>query len=51
MQSFGEDVVNGIVTVDTDRLYKLINLQTPGRHILRLEFEENNAELFAFTFG
>jgi hypothetical protein len=51
MQSFGEDVVNGVVTIDTDSLYKLINLQSPGRHILRLEFEDNNAELFAFTFG
>ena len=51
MQDFGEDNINGIVTVDNDQLYKLINLTTPGRHILRLEFEDNNAELFAFTFG
>jgi len=51
MQYFGEDVVNGVVTVDSDTLYKLINLPTPGRHILRLEFEDNNAEVFAFTFG
>lgn len=51
LQSFGEDNINGIVTVDSDRLYKLINLPNPGRHILRLEFEDNNAELFAFTFG
>ena len=51
MQDFGEDNINGVVTVDNDQLYKLINLSTPGRHILRLEFEDNNAELFAFTFG
>src|SRR3990167_2701034 len=51
MQNFGEDNINGFVTVDSDRLYKLINLSSPGRHILRFEFEDNNAELFAFTFG
>ncbi len=51
MQYFGEDNKEGIVTVDADRLYKLINLPSPGRHILRLEFEDNNAEVFAFTFG
>jgi len=51
MQYFGEDVINGVVTVDSDNLYKLISLPTPGRHILRLEFEDSNAEVFAFTFG
>ena len=51
MQSFGEDNKSGIVTVNSDRLYKLINLPTPGRHTLRLEFEDSNAQLFAFTFG
>lgn len=51
MQYSGVDNINGIVVVDADRLYKLINLPTPGRHILRLEFEDSNAELYAFTFG
>jgi len=51
LQYFGEDNSNGVVTVDSDRLYKLINLPSPGRHILRLEFEDSNAELYAFTFG
>ncbi len=51
MQFFGKDNIQGIVTVDKDRLYKLINLPVPGRHILRLEFKDNNAEVFAFTFG
>ena len=51
LQDFGEDNKNGIVIIDADRLYKLINLQTPGRHILRLEFDDNNTELYAFTFG
>jgi cytochrome c biogenesis protein CcdA/thiol-disulfide isomerase/thioredoxin len=51
LQYFGEDNKNGIVTVDSDRLYKLINLPSAGRHILRLEFQDNKAELYAFTFG
>jgi hypothetical protein len=49
--SYGIDVSNGIVTIDRDRLYKLINLTTPGKHILDLEFEDDNTEVFAFTFG
>ncbi len=51
LQDFGEDNKNGIVTVNKDRLYKLINLPTPGRHILRLEFVDENVQVFAFTFG
>lgn len=51
IQYFGEDNKSGIVTVEGDRLYKLINLPAPGRHILILEFEDSNAQLFAFTFG
>lgn len=47
----GDDVVDGTVTVDTDRLYKLIKLPTPGQHTLQLEFLDDNATLFAFTFG
>lgn len=51
IQFFGEDNIDGTVTVSKDTLYKLINLDTPGKHTLRLEFEDNNVELFAFTFG
>lgn len=51
IQGFGKDNHQGIVTVDADRLYKVINLEDSGRHILRLDFEDNNAELYAFTFG
>lgn len=50
-ESFGEDNKDGIVIVDSARLYKLIKLSTPGKHELRLEFEDDNAQLFAFTFG
>ncbi len=51
LQNFGVDNREGIVTIDSDKLYKLINLPTAGRHILRLEFEDNKTEIFAFTFG
>lgn len=50
-QFFGADNNNGVVTVIADTLYKLINLPNAGRHLLRLEFEDDNAEIFAFTFG
>jgi cytochrome c biogenesis protein CcdA/thiol-disulfide isomerase/thioredoxin len=50
-QYFGEDNKNGVVTITSDSLYKLIKLETPGRHILQIEFEDNNAQLYAFTFG
>jgi cytochrome c biogenesis protein CcdA/thiol-disulfide isomerase/thioredoxin len=51
VQSLGEDSKEGVVTVDSDGLYKLIDLSLPGRHILRLEFEDDNVEIYAFTFG
>lgn len=51
LQDFGEDNKDGIVTVDADRLYKLINLKTPGKHSLRIEFLDNTMEVYAFTFG
>ena len=47
----GEDINNGVVTVDIDRLYKLIKLPTAGTHILKLEFLDDSVELYAFTFG
>ncbi|MBP9691534.1 cytochrome c biogenesis protein DipZ [Candidatus Woesebacteria bacterium] len=51
LQHFGEDVIDGAVTIEKDTLYKLIKLPAAGKHELRLEFEDNNAELYAFTFG
>lgn len=47
----GVDVKESVVTVTNDTLYKLINLPIPGRHILKLEFLDNNTEVYAFTFG
>jgi len=48
--SKGEDVENGIIIVDKDRLYNLIELKNTGKHLLRLEFTPG-IEVFAFTFG
>jgi hypothetical protein len=47
----GEDVNNGIVAVNADRLYKLIELTEPGKHTLKLDFTDGFVELYAFTFG
>jgi len=47
----GEDVKDGMITIDQDRLYHLINLKEPGRHLLRLKFKDDNTEVYAFTFG
>jgi len=51
MQFYGRDVTNGTVTIDKDTLYKIIRLPSSDKHNLRLEFEDDNVELFAFTFG
>lgn len=51
MRDFGADNHDGVVTVTEDRLYHLIHLSVPGRHLLRLEFENDGAEVYAFTFG
>lgn len=51
LTSSGEDVVDGEVEVNEDRLYKLIMLDNPGKHQLRLEFPDSSLELYAFTFG
>jgi thiol-disulfide isomerase/thioredoxin len=39
-QFFGKDNVAGVVSVEADRLYRLITLPEPGRHMLKLEFED-----------
>jgi cytochrome c biogenesis protein CcdA/thiol-disulfide isomerase/thioredoxin len=48
----GTDVNSGIVNVDSDRLYNLVNLH--GRtenHILKLEFQTPGIQVYTFTFG
>lgn len=48
----GEDVKEGIITVDTDRLYTLIDLKgKTEQHTLKLEFLTPEIKVFAFTFG
>lgn len=39
------------IVIDEDMLYTLVDLDAPGRHTLQLEFIDDHAELFAFTFG
>lgn len=48
---FVDDKMQNTITVDADKLYQLIKLPNPGRHMLRLEFQDSNAEVYAFTFG
>jgi len=50
-ENSGEDVSEGVVMVDKDRLYKLIKLDSFGQHTLRLQFQDDNLEVYAFTFG
>ncbi|MFC1616333.1 cytochrome c biogenesis protein DipZ [Patescibacteria group bacterium] len=45
------DVVDGIITVDQDRLYEVIDLDKSGQHLLRFDFLDENVEVYAFTFG
>ncbi|MBI4152967.1 redoxin family protein [Candidatus Woesearchaeota archaeon] len=47
----GKDVVDGIVSVKEDRLYKLIESPTYGEHVLELAVEKQGLQAFAFTFG
>jgi len=48
----GTDVKDGVVILDTERLYDLVNISNgPQDHVLKLEFENDGTECFAFTFG
>ncbi len=48
----GADVKKGVITLDTPRLYNLIDLKSHfGTHQLHLEFDTEGAGVFAFTFG
>lgn len=47
----GEDVTNGKVTINEDRLYNLIDLHGPVEdHVLKLKFTKG-IQAYAFTFG
>jgi hypothetical protein len=48
----GEDVKNGSIHLDSERLYRLIDLKgKPGAHRLRLEFLDDGIAVYPFTFG
>lgn len=48
----GKDVSNGVVTVDADRLYELLDFGAyPGEHRLELRFETPGTAVYAFTFS
>ncbi len=51
-ENAGSDVVNGIVTINRDGLYELVNTQTAAKtHLLKLIFKGSGIKVFAFTFG
>lgn len=48
----GADVQNGIITVDKDRLYNIVDLHgKTGTHVLRLDFQTPGIRAYTFTFG
>ena len=48
----GADVSNSVVTVDTDRLYNIVDLHGKTQnHILKLEFQTPGTQAYTFTFG
>jgi cytochrome c biogenesis protein CcdA/thiol-disulfide isomerase/thioredoxin len=46
----GDDVQGSAVTIGAQRLYRLVELPSPGRHVLTLRFEPGVTG-YAFTFG
>ncbi|MBU0706994.1 cytochrome c biogenesis protein DipZ [Patescibacteria group bacterium] len=50
-KDLGDDLKDGQVIVDTDRLYSIIQSNSSGIHELTLEFPDGGVELYAFTFG
>ena len=48
----GTDVKNGLVSVDADRLYNVVDLRgKTENHILKLEFQTPGIQVYTFTFG
>lgn len=51
-ENAGVAVVNGVVTLDGERLYELANFGGEyGTHEIEIIFDEADVELFAWTFG
>jgi hypothetical protein len=47
----GKDVVEGSVTIQEDRLYRLIESDGYNQHALEIIVEDPSLEAYAFTFG
>jgi hypothetical protein len=48
----GKDVVNGMMTIDQDRLYDIVDLHGKNeQHTLILLFQTPGIQAFAYTFG
>jgi hypothetical protein len=45
-----EDVKDGVLSPNGSRLYQLVGLEKPGKHVLNLNVK-GKLRLFAFTFG
>jgi cytochrome c biogenesis protein CcdA/thiol-disulfide isomerase/thioredoxin len=41
----------GEITVSSHDLFKLVELETPGEHVLKVEFESGAIQAYTFTFG
>jgi cytochrome c biogenesis protein CcdA/thiol-disulfide isomerase/thioredoxin len=48
----GSDVsAQGILTIGSSRLYKIVSNPAPGDHVLELKVHGNGAQFYTFTFG
>jgi cytochrome c biogenesis protein CcdA/thiol-disulfide isomerase/thioredoxin len=48
----GKDVKDGVISIDGDRLYDIVDLQGKNeQHTLLLQFETPGLQAFAYTFG
>ena len=47
----GTDVQNGVVRVQEDRLYRIIESPSYGEHVLEIFVDDSGFETYAFTFG
>jgi len=49
--SAGKDAPNGVVTVERNTLYELIDQKTPKNSLLEIQTDSPGVEAYAFTFG
>jgi hypothetical protein len=47
----GKDAPAGVITIDRNTLYELIDQKTPGKGLLEIETDAPGLEAYAFTFG